>query len=166
MSKINVINGIDEICQIEEEQYVFVFRKHSLSLKFWRNYLFFNAGIVIAFSLFHFSIGISVFTIKEGELYDNGHYYIELIHLVIGIFLMLSGIFMANYARIRSTDNLILKKKILKITYMNGLSCPKFEILYRNKNGKKRIRSIWLRKDSDELEKAKEIMAIEKMYYQ
>jgi hypothetical protein len=161
---MNVINGIDEICQIEEEQYVFVFRKHSRSLKFQRNYLFLNAGIIIAFSLFHFSIGISVFTRNEGELYDNGGYYIELIHLVIGIFFMLSGIFMANYARVQSTDNLILKNQILKITYLKRILGPKFEILYQNKNGKKRIRSIWLQKDSDELEKAKEIMALEKMY--
>ena len=84
-------------------------------------------------------------------------------HLGFGIILTLFGLFVFTYARFQSTDTVILKKQIQKIEYINSVFGPKFEILYKTKNGEKRIKSIWLRKDFKEIENAREIMAIEKM---
>lgn len=160
---MKVINTINGVCQIEEEEYFFIYPHYSRSLNFQRIILFIVSGLFILFSLFHFSIGISIFTRNEVELYDNRSYYIELMHLGFGIILTLFGLFVFTYARFQSTDTIILKKQIQKIEYINSVFGPKFEILYKTKNGEQRIKSIWLRKDFKEIEKAREIMAIEKM---
>ncbi len=160
MKTINTINGV---CQIEEEQYFFIYPECTRSLKFQRNRLFIVSGVFVLFSLFHFSIGINILTRNGGELYDDRSYYVELMHLCFGMILTLLGLFVFTYARFQSTDTIILKTQIQKIAYINSVFGPKFEILYKTKNGKKRIKSIWLRKDFKEVEKAREIMAVEKM---
>lgn len=159
---MEIINTINGICQIEEEQYVFI-DNHGKSLKFQRNYLFVTSVLIIGFSFFHFSIGISIFSRIKGKLYDDRSYYIELMHLFFGILLVLLGIFRFNYARLQSTDNIILKKQIIRIAYVNSIFGPKFNILYKNKNGEKRRKSIWLRKELNEIEKARALIAAERV---